>query len=144
MTALAFGGVVDKAGVLDRLVAPVLAAAKSGLRVVSSLVASTVAANLITADQYIALMLPARMFNSAMKKLGFAPQVLTRTVSLAAVPTSALVPWNSCGAYMSAALGISTITYLPYAFFNLLCPVAAIVMAAAKIQMTRVQTAGET
>ena len=80
VTALGFGGVVEKAGVLDRLITPIIERAKSDGALVSSLVASVFATNVITADQYIAIVLPGRMFKSAFAKRGFDPVVLSRTV----------------------------------------------------------------
>lgn len=131
ISALAFGGVVEKIGVLDRLIAPVIAAAKSVTALVSSLVAAIVATNLITADQYIAIVLPGRMFRGAFQQRGLPPFVLSRTVGAAGTPTSALIPWNSCGAFMAATLGVATFSYLPYAVFNIASPLLAIGMACA-------------
>ena len=95
ITALAFGGVVEKAGVLDRLITPIIEKAKSDGALVASLVSSIIATNVVTADQYIAIVLPGRMFKSAFAKRGLAPVVLSRTVGDTATPTSALIPWNS-------------------------------------------------
>ena len=92
ITALAFGGVVEKAGVLGRLIEPVLAAAKSAGALVTSLVGSVFATNVVTADQYIAIVLPGRMFKAAFDERGLAPAVLSRTIAAAGTPTSALIP----------------------------------------------------
>ncbi len=137
ITALAFGGVVEKAGVLDRLITPVIEAAKSSGRLVAYLVASVLGTNVVTADQYIAIVLPGRMFKTAFAKRGFAPFVLTRSVGASATPTSALVPWNSCGAYMAATLGVATLSYLPYAVFNFASPLLAIGVAYLGIRTPR-------
>ena len=137
ITALAFGGVVEKVGVLDRLITPVIESAKSAGRLVSYLVASVIGTNVITADQYIAIVLPGRMFKGAFAKRGFGPVVLTRSVGASATPTSALVPWNSCGAYMAATLGVATYSYLPYAVFNFASPLLAIGVAYLGIRMPR-------
>jgi NhaC family Na+:H+ antiporter len=137
VTALAFGGVVEKAGVLDRLIAPVLAAAKSAGALVASLVGSVFAANVVTADQYIAIVLPGRMFKGAFARRGLAPVVLSRTVAASGTPTSAIIPWNSCGAYMAATLGVATFSYLPYAVFNFASPLLAIAIAYLGIRMLR-------
>jgi NhaC family Na+:H+ antiporter len=128
IAALAFGGVVEKAGVLERLIAPVIAAAKSAGALVASLVGSVLATNIATADQYIAIVLPGRMFKTAFAQRGLAPVVLSRTISASATPTSALVPWNSCGAFMAATLGVSSFSYLPYAVFNIASPLIAVAM----------------
>ncbi len=83
--------------------------------------------NIIAADQYIAIVLPGRMFRMEFKRRGLAPQNLSRTLEDAGTMTSALVPWNTCGAFMAATLGVPTLAYLPYAFLNLLNPVIAII-----------------
>jgi NhaC family Na+:H+ antiporter len=137
ITALAFGGVIEKAGVLDRLIAPVLAAAKSAGALVTALVGSVFATNVATADQYIAIVLPGRMFKGAFAERGLAPVVLSRTIAAAGTPTSALIPWNSCGAYMAATLGVATFTYLPYAIFNFASPLLAIAFAYLGVRMFR-------
>jgi NhaC family Na+:H+ antiporter len=137
IAALAFGGVVEKAGVVERLVAPVLAAAQSTGSLVTTLVGSTVATNIVTADQYIAIMLPGRMFKSGFERRGLAPVVLSRAIGDTATVTSALVPWNSCGAYMAATLGVATLSYVPFAFFNLLNPLVSILYAFAGIRMLK-------
>jgi len=135
ITALAFGGVVEKAGVLDRLITPIVRAAKSFGALVASLVASVFATNVVAADQYIAIVLPGRMFKSAFLKRGLHPSVLSRTVGASATPTSALIPWNSCGAYMAATLGVPTLSYLPYAVFNIVSPLLAIALAFLGLRM---------
>ena len=138
ITALAFGGVVEKAGVLDRLIAPVIERAKSAGALVASLVSAIIATNIITADQYIAIVLPGRMFKSAFARRGLAPVVLSRSVAGAATPSSALIPWNSCGAYMAATLGVATWSYAPWAFFSYVSPVLTVAVAYAGIRMMRI------
>lgn len=128
ITALAFGGVVERAGVLERLIAPLTRALKSAGSVVASTVGAVVATNIATADQYIAIVLPGRMLKQAYEKLNLAPVMLSRTIGAAGTPTSALIPWNSCGAYMSATLGVATFSYLPYAVFNFVSPLLAIAL----------------
>jgi NhaC family Na+:H+ antiporter len=135
IAALAFGGVVEKAGVLERLITPVIGAAKSVGALITSLVGSVLATNIATADQYIAIVLPGRMFKAAFAQRGLAPVVLARTISASATPTSALVPWNSCGAFMAATLGVPTFSYLPYTVFNIASPLIAVAMAFAGIRM---------
>jgi NhaC family Na+:H+ antiporter len=137
ITALAFGGVVEKAGVLERLITPVISAAKSAGALVASLVAAVLGTNIITADQYIAIVLPGRMFKNAFAQRGYAPVVLSRSVGASATPTSALIPWNSCGAYMAATLGVATFSYLPYAVFNFASPLLAIALAYLGLRMLR-------
>jgi NhaC family Na+:H+ antiporter len=141
ITALAFGGVVEKCGVLERLIAPVIEKAKSAGALVASLVAAIVATNIVTADQYIAVVLPARMFKTAFARRGFDPVVLSRSVGDAATPTGALIPWNSCGAYMAATLGVSTLSYAPFAVFCFVSPLLTVAIAYAGIRMPRLPAA---
>jgi NhaC family Na+:H+ antiporter len=137
IAALAFGGVVEKTGVLDKIISPIVRVATSATALVSAMVAAIIATNVVTADQYMAVVLPARMFKQSFAKRGFAPVVLSRAVGAAATPTSALIPWNSCGAYMAAALGVATVHYAPYAVFNMISPLLVIAFAAVNFRMPR-------
>ncbi|MDI7862771.1 Na+/H+ antiporter NhaC [Rhizobiaceae bacterium n13] len=137
ITAFAFGGVVEKAGMIERLIEPVISKVKSTGGLVTTLVSAIFATNVATADQYLAIVLPGRMFKRAFQSREFAPIVLSRSVGATATPTSALVPWNSCGAYMSATLGVSTFHYFPYAVFSIASPLIAIVVAFLGIRMIR-------
>ena len=137
ITALAFGGVVEKAGVVERLITPVIKAAKSAGSLVASTVGAVIATNIVTADQYIAIVLPGRMFKSAFENRGFAPVVLSRTIGASGTPTGALVPWNSCGAFLAATLGVPTLSFLPYAVFNFASPLLAIAFAYLGLRMMR-------
>ena len=126
LAALAFGGVVDRIGVLDRILTPVLEAANTTGRLILALVGAVVGTNMLSGDQYIAIVLPGKMFQNAFRKMGLAPVVLSRAVGDSATVTSAIVPWNSCGAFMAATLGVATIDYLPFAFFNIVNPLITI------------------
>jgi NhaC family Na+:H+ antiporter len=140
LTALAFGGIVEKAGILDRLIGPLIAAARSVGRLVATLVAAAFATNVLASDQYIAIVLPGRMFRSAFDKRGLAPVVLSRALGDSATVTSTLIPWNSCGAYMAATLGIATTAFAPFCFFNILNPLFTIAFGFLGLRMLR--TAG--
>ncbi len=142
ITALAFGGVVEKAGVLERLIEPVIARVKSVGALAGITVGSVVATSVATADQYMAIVLPGRMFKDAYAKRGLAPVVLSRTIGAAGTPTSALIPWNSCGAYMAATLGVATLSYAPYAVFNMASPLLAILVATLGIRTLKRRPAG--
>jgi NhaC family Na+:H+ antiporter len=137
IAALAFGGVVEKAGVIERLVTPVLAAVKTTGLLVASLIGSTVTTNLVTADQYIAIVLPGRMFKGAFDSRGLAPVVLSRALGDSATVTSALIPWNSCGAFMAATLGVAVFDFAPFTFFNFLNPAVSILYAFAGFRMLK-------
>ncbi|MGH2637155.1 MAG: Na+/H+ antiporter NhaC family protein [Actinomycetota bacterium] len=120
--ALSFAAVVEHAGFLQRLLTPIVARARTRGRLILAVNASGVGLNVIAGDQYVAAVLPARMFRAEFAERGLAPQVLSRAVEDSGTVTSVLVPWNTCGAYISGVLGVSTGAYLPYCFFNILSP----------------------
>jgi Na+:H+ antiporter, NhaC family len=121
--ALSFAAVVEHAGFLNRVLEPVVARARTRGRLILAVNASGIGLNVIAGDQYVADVLPARMFRSEFARRGLAPQVLSRAVEDSGTVTSVLVPWNTCGAYISGVLGVPTGSYLPYCFFNFLSPV---------------------
>lgn len=121
--ALSFAAILEYAGFLERLLRPVVTKAKSRGQLIAAVNTSGVGLNVIAGDQYVADVLPSRMFASEFARRGLAPQVLSRAVEDSGTVTSVLVPWNTCGAYMSGVLGVSTASYFPYCFFNLLSPI---------------------
>ena len=129
ITALAFGGALGRTGILDYLLRTALRRVNSTFSLVSTTAATCVGTNVLAADQFIAVALPGRMFKQAYESRGLSPLNLSRTLEDSATLTSALIPWNTCGAYMSATLGVATFTYAPYAFFNYLCVLVAMVYA---------------
>ena len=135
------GAVVEHAGLLARLVDPVLRRARTVGGLVTAVVASCIGANIVTSDQYIAIVLPGRMFRAEFERRGFAPVVLSRAVGDSATVTSPLVPWNSCGAYMAATLGVATLSFAGFAFFCLVNPLVTILIAVAGLRMVRLPTA---
>jgi NhaC family Na+:H+ antiporter len=127
LAAMAFAAILEHAGFLERLMRPIVTRAKSRGSLILAVNASGISLNVAAGDQYVADVLPARMFREEFERRGLAPQVLTRAVEDSGTVTSPLVPWNTCGAYMSGVLGVSTASYLPYCFFNLLSPVLDVV-----------------
>ncbi len=93
---------------------------------VTATLASCIGVNVLLAEQYLAIVLPGRMFRESYPRMGLQPRMLSRTLEDGGTVTSALVPWNSGGAYMAATLGVATISYLPYAFFNLAMPLVSL------------------
>lgn len=126
LTALAFGAVLEHAGMLKRLIESALKAAKSTGSLIMTVVLSCIGINVVAADQYIAIVLPGKMFKAEFQRRGLDPRNLSRVVEDSGTLTSPLVPWNTCGAYMAATLGVATIAYLPFAFFNLINPLVSI------------------
>jgi NhaC family Na+:H+ antiporter len=121
--ALSFGAVLEFAGMLERLVRAALTAAHSTGALIFTTAVTCIGANVVAADQYISIVLPGRMFKAEFRRRGLDPRNLSRVIEDCGTLTSPLVPWNTCGAYMSATLGVATFAYLPFAFFNLINPV---------------------
>jgi NhaC family Na+:H+ antiporter len=90
-------------------------------------VGTCIGTNLLAADQFMAVALPGRMYRDAYPQFGLSRLNLSRTLEDSATITSALIPWNTCGAYMAATLGVATLAYAPFAFFNLACPLLAVI-----------------
>lgn len=139
ITAMIFGGAMESAGLLVRITQALLRFAKS----TGSLVATTAGAclffNITASDQYISIVVPGRMFAETYKKKGYKPELLSRTLEDSGTVTSVLIPWNTCGATQSKILGVDVLTYLPYAFFNLLSPVMTILIAYLGIKIRRIK-----
>ncbi|WP_237067360.1 Na+/H+ antiporter NhaC [Microbulbifer guangxiensis] len=126
VSAMAFGGAMERAGFLERIVNWALSRVKTVGGLVSSTVLTCFGMNAAAGDQYMAIIIPGRMFREAYSEKGLHGLNLSRTLEDSGTITSVLIPWNTCGAYMSATLGIATFTYAPFAVFNLLCPLLAI------------------
>ncbi|HSM11090.1 MAG TPA: Na+/H+ antiporter NhaC [Lysobacter sp.] len=136
--AMGFGAMMEKTGLLERMIRSVLKAAKSTGSLIAATLGTAIGANAIAADQYMAIVLTGRLYRPEYEKRGLAPVNLSRALEDAGTITSPLVPWNTCGAYMAATLGVATLDYLPYAFFNLAGPLVALVMAYAGFKIVRV------
>jgi len=122
MVALAFGGIMESSGMLARLAAAVLRLARSTGSLIAVTIFSCFGMNILASDQYLAIIVPGRMYRGAYLKRGLHPKNLSRALEDSATLTSPLIPWNTCGAYMSTVLGVSCFTYLPFAFLNLASP----------------------
>jgi NhaC family Na+:H+ antiporter len=129
ITALTFGAVMEKVGLLKKFVELILKAAKSTGSLVTSTILTCFGTNLVTADQYMAIVMPGRMFKEEFERRGLDSVNLSRTLEDGGTITSPLIPWNTCGAYMSGVLSVSTGQYWVYCFFNLINPVLAIIYA---------------
>ena len=131
--ALGFGGVLERTGILEHLLNLTLRGVHSLFGLVATTVGTCIGTNILAADQFIAIALPGRMFSKAWQRQGLSRLNLSRTLEDSATLTSALIPWNTCGAYMAGTLGVATLSYAPYAFFNLACPLLALLYAALNI-----------
>jgi len=143
IAALAFGAVMERAGMLERLIQGALKAAKSTGSLVTTVVLSCIGINIIAADQYIAIVLPGKMFQAEFKRRNLDPKNLSRILEDSGTLTSPLVPWNTCGAYMAATLGVATFAYLPFAFLNLINPLVSIFYGITGISIKRLDPAPE-
>jgi NhaC family Na+:H+ antiporter len=130
LCAMSFGGAMSAGGMLGSIIAVFVRHMKRSAGMVSATVASGLFFNIATADQYISIMLTGNMFKDIYSSRGYESRLLSRTTEDAVTVTSPLVPWNTCGMTQSAVLGVSTFTYLPYCFFNLLSPLMSIAVAA--------------
>lgn len=126
LCAMVFGAVMDYTGLLRCLVNYALSFVHNTGSLIATTVLTCIGANIITSDQYISIVLPGRMYKLEYEKRLLHPKNLSRTLEDAGTLTSPLIPWNTCGAYMSGTLGVATFAYLPYCFFNLLSPLIAI------------------
>ena len=135
--AMVFGGVMDAIGALSRITTALLSLAKTTFGLFASTVASCLALNVTASDQYLALVVPGKMFAKAYKERGLAPENLSRTLEDSGTVTSVLVPWNTCGAYHSKVLFgyVGATAYIPFAFFSILSPFMTLLFAAFKIKI---------
>lgn len=124
--AVTFGALLEELGLIDRLVLPMIGAARSTGQLFLTVFACAFGLNVVAGDQYIALVLPSRIFRAEFSRRGLAPTNLSRLAADSGTVTSPLVPWNSCGAFMGATLGVSTLLYLPYAIFCYASPALSV------------------
>jgi NhaC family Na+:H+ antiporter len=120
---------MESAGLLVKITSSVIRWAQSTGSLVTTTIATSIFFNITASDQYIAIVVPGRMFASTYKKRGLKPEVLSRTLEDGGTITSVLVPWNTCGATQSRVLGVPTVEYIPFAFFNILSPMFSILFA---------------
>ena len=128
LVALMFGGILEKCGFLEVFLHAILTKVKTVGGYITAVNLSCLLTNAFAPDQYVSIVVPGRMFKSAFDELGLHPRMLSRSLEDTGTLTSALIPWNTCGAYQSTTLGVSTLHYAPYAFLNYLNPIVAIII----------------
>jgi NhaC family Na+:H+ antiporter len=138
--AMVFGGVMDAIGALARITQALLKKASSIFGLFASTVISCLGLNAVASDQYLAIVIPGKMFKKAFDDRGLAPENLSRTLEDSGTVTSVLIPWNTCGAYQSGVLGVGVSEYFFYAIFNWLSPFMTLLFAAFRIKI-RMMTA---
>jgi len=135
LCAMVFGGIMEAIGALSRISTALLNLFHTTFGLFASTVFSCLALNATASDQYLAIVVPGKMFAKAYKEKGLAPENLSRTLEDSGTVTSVLVPWNTCGAYHSGVLGVPTLSYIGYAFFNYLSPFMTLLFAALSIKI---------
>ena len=137
ISAMFFGGVMEATGMLRKITLSVLKLIRSDGSLIASTAFSCVFFNITASDQYISIVVPGEMYNEAFKDRGLKPEVLSRTLEDSGTVTSVLVPWNTGGATQARVLGVPTLAYLPYAFFNLISPLMTILFGYLNIRIRR-------
>lgn len=127
--AMCFGGAMTASNMLASITSVFLRFMKRTAGLVGSTVFTGIFLNICTADQYLSVILTGNMFKDIYKHKGYESRLLSRTLEDGVTVTSPLVPWNTCGMTQATVLGVSTFTYLPYSFFNLISPLMSILVA---------------
>ena len=133
--AMVFGGIMDAIGALAKITKSLLSFASSVFGLFASTVVSCLGLNAIASDQYLAIVIPGKMFKKAYEDKNLAPENLSRTLEDSGTVTSVLIPWNTCGAYQAGVLGVHTGDYFMYAIFNWLSPITTLIYAAFRIKI---------
>jgi NhaC family Na+:H+ antiporter len=126
LCAMSFGGVMEKSGMLEAIASSIMKLAHGTGSLVLATIITIIAMNMMAGDQYLAIVIPGRMYRQIYEDRGLHPKNLSRVLEDAGTLTSPLVPWNSCGLFMSGTLGVATLVYLPYCFLNLINPLVSI------------------
>ncbi len=137
MCAMIFGGIMETSGLLQRITESVIKLAHNTGSLVASTAGTCLFFNITASDQYLSIVVPGRMFAETYRERGLKPQNLSRTLEDSGTVTSVLVPWNTCGATQASVLGIPTLTFLPYCFFNIISPFMTITFAYFNIRIAR-------
>lgn len=138
--AMMFGGIAEETGILEAIVKKFLHRVQSVVGLVISTILTCVFTNASMPEQYISIVVPGRMFKNEYKERNLDPTLLSSTLESGGTVTSAMIPWNTCGTYMSTVLGVSTVHYLPFLFFNLLMPIVQVIVVAIEANKYKLDT----
>lgn len=138
LCAMCFGGAMQASGFLGSLSKAILKLAKSTTSLISTTAGTCIFFNLTASDQYLSIIVPGKMFSKAYQEQGLAPENLSRTLEDSGTVTSVLIPWNTCGATQASVLGVATLTYLPFCFFNIISPIMTILFAVIEIKIKKI------
>ena len=136
--AMIFGGIMEKSGCLNAISTALLHFASGRTGLVGTTAATSIFMNFTASDQYLAIVVPGRMYKDAYKKLNLDPVNLSRTLEDAGTVTSVLIPWNTCGAAQAGVLGVATAVYWPFCFFCLLSPITTVAVAAFNVRIKKI------
>ena len=139
LCAMCFGGSMEASGFLNKLSTSFMKMATNTASLVATTTGTCVFFNLTASDQYLSIIVPGKMFNETYKKNGLAPENLSRTLEDSGTVTSVLIPWNTCGATQASVLGVSTLTYLPFCFFNIISPFMTMMYAIIGIKIKTIK-----
>ena len=137
LCAMCFGGVMAGSGMLSAITKLFAKFVHRTASIVASTLGTGLFSNLLTADQYISIIITGETFRELYEKRGLEGRLLSRSVEDSATVTSVLIPWNSCGMTQSTVLGVATITYLPYCLFNIISPLMSLLVAIVGYKITR-------
>ena len=140
LSAMAFDGAMEAVGFLSIITSAIVGLARNSASLITSTLVACGILNVTASDQYLAIVIPGRMFKDVYAKRGLAPENLSRTLEDSGTVTSVLVPWNTCGAYQSSVLGVATGDYFMFAFFNLLSPIMTLIYAWFGIKIRKTAT----
>jgi NhaC family Na+:H+ antiporter len=139
MTAMMFGGAMEASRMLQRIADGILSFVRGTASLIAATIVTCISTNVIASDQYISIVLPGRIFRAEYRNRKLHPKNLSRTIEDSGTLTSPLIPWNTCGAFMSQALGVATLTYLPFCFFNLISPLIAAIYGYANFTIEKLE-----
>jgi len=139
LCAMCFGGSMEASGFLNKLSTSFIKMATNTASLVATTTGTCVFFNLTASDQYLSIIVPGKMFSESYKKNGLAPENLSRTLEDSGTVTSVLIPWNTCGATQASVLGVSTLTYLPFCFFNIISPFMTMMYAIIGIKIKTIK-----
>lgn len=143
LAAMMFGGAMETTRLLQKIAASILSMVRGTGSLILATLATSFGSNVIASDQYIAIVLPGRMFRAEYKRRNLHPKNLSRSLEDAGTLTSPLVPWNTCGAFMATTLGVATLTYAPFAFLNLINPIIAAIYGFTGFTIERIPEGSE-
>ena len=137
VSAMTFGGIMHKGGFLKRITSLLVSKSSSTATLIGSTAGSCMFFNISTCDQYLAIVIPGRMFKEVYEEHKLDPVNLSRTIEDSGTVTSVLVPWNSCAAYHSEMLAVNPVAYLPFCFFNIISPFMTLLFAYLNIRIKK-------